>query len=133
MKKSVISIVVSVILGYFSFMQYSSTSDFVANGNKTTATVIVLLENYDDEEDSSLFTPVYEYVNEVGDTIEFQDFVSSSSPDHSVGDKVDIIYMPNTDDVRFNTIFSLYGLAIALSLLAMLLMYIGIKGFMKPK
>ena len=131
--KSIIIILVGIILAYFSVIQFNDTRDFIANGNKTTAIIIYFNEHFDDEDDITMYTPVYEYINEMNDTIEFEDFSSSSSPSYTVGDKVDIIYMPNTDDVKFNTIFGLHGLSIALLIIATLIIYLGYRTFLKTE
>ena len=125
--KSIIIIIVGIILAYFSVMKFNNTRDFIANGNKTTAIVINFNKHFDDEDDIIMYTPVYEYINEMNDTIEFEDFSSSSSPSYTVGDKLDIIYMPNSNDVKFDTIFGLYGLSIALLIISVIIVYLGYK------
>ena len=124
-------IVFGIALIFWAVLQFNDTKDFIANGNKTTATVIELIEEYD--EGSSTYTPVFKYINELDETITFESSVSSNPPSYRVGDVESIIYMPNTDDARIDSTWGLYLFTIALSIIATLSIIFGFIFFVAPK
>ena len=124
-------IVFGIALIFWAVLQFNDTKDFIANGNKTTATVIELIEEYD--EGSATYTPVFKYINELDETITFESSVSSNPPDYRIGDIENIIYMPNTNDARIDSTWGLYLFTIALSIIATLSIIFGFIFFVAPK
>ncbi|MCK5907065.1 MAG: DUF3592 domain-containing protein [Flavobacteriales bacterium] len=124
-------IVFGIALVFWAVMQFNNTNDFIENGNKTTATVIELIEEYD--EGSATYTPVFKYINELDETITFESSVSSNPPSYRIGDVENIIYMPNTDDARIDSTWGLYLFTIALSIIATLSIIFGFIFFVAPK
>ena len=124
-------IVFAFALAFGAVMQFNNTRDFIENGNKTTATVIELLEEYD--EGSATYTPVFKYINEMGDTITFESSTGSNPPEYRVGDIENIIYMPNTDDARVDSLWGLYTFAIVLSIISAISGILGILFFVSPE
>lgn len=124
-------ILFGIALVLWAVAQFNETKDFITNGNKTTATVIEMIEEYD--EGDPLYTPVFEYTNEQGETIVFESNVRSNPPSYRVGDTENIIYMPNTDDARIDSIWGLYLFTIVLSIIATMSIIFGAVFFISPK
>ena len=124
-------IIFGIALIFWAVGQFSNTKDFITNGNKTTATVIELIEEYD--EGSTMFTPVFNYTNELGETKAFESSVSSNPPDYRIGDTENIIYMSNTDDARIDSTWGLYLFTIVLSIIATIAIIFGFIFFVAPK
>ena len=120
-----------IALIFWAVLQFNDTKDFIANGNKATATVIKLIEEYD--EGSTTYTPVFKYTNELDETITFESSVSSNPPSYRIGDTENIIYMPNTDDARIDSTWGLYLFTIVLSIISTLSIVFGVLFFISPK
>ena len=124
-------LLLTIVLSVFAVKQFNNTKDFIKYGNRTEATVIEMIEVYDDN--STMYTPVFEYTDELGNEITYRSSVSSNPPEYNVGDKENVIFMPNTDDVRVDTIWGLYGFSIMLSISAIISLILGIKIYVNPK
>jgi len=120
-------ILFGIALIFWAVAQFNETKDFITNGNKTIATVIEMIEEYD--EDSPLYTPVFEYTNELDEKIVFESNVRSNPPSYNVGDTENIIYMPNTNDARIDSIWGLYLFTIVLSIIAIISIVYGAISF----
>jgi hypothetical protein len=124
-------ILFGIALIFWAIAQFNETTDFITNGNKTTATVIEMIEEYD--EGDPLYAPVFEYTNELGEKIVFESNVKSNPPSYKVGDTENIIYMPNTDDARIDSVWGLYLFTIVLSIIATISIIFGVISFISPK
>ncbi len=124
-------LLLAIVLTLFAVKQFNNTKDFIKYGNKTEATVVEMIESSDDN--SIMYTPVFRYTDELGNEITYRSSVSSNPPEYNVGDKENVIFMPNTDDVRVNTIWGLYGFSIMLSISAIISLILGIKIYVNPK
>ena len=124
-------IIFAFAIMFGAIMQFNNTRDFIENGNKTTATVIELLEEYD--EGSATYTPVFKYINEMGDTVTFESSISSNPPEYRVGDIENIIYMPNTEDARVDSLWGLYTFVIVLSIISSISGVLGVLFFVSPE
>ncbi len=123
-------IIFAFALAFGAVVQFNNTKDFIENGNKTTAIVIELVEEYD--EGSTTYTPVFRYINEMGDTTTFESSISSNPPEYKVGDIENIIFMPNTDDARVDSLWGLYTFTIMLSIFSTILIVLGIIFYVYP-
>ena len=91
-----------------AFFWYSSSSDFSEKGVSTQGTVIDLVVNR--SSDSRTYSPVVVFQNEAGKQIEFKSQVGSSSPDYSRGDKVEVLYLPESpEQAKINSFLALWG------------------------
>lgn len=124
-------IIFGIAMIFWAIVQFNETKDFIANGNKTTATVVDLIKEYD--EGSPIFKPVFEYTNQLGEKITFESSVSSNPPSYRIGDIENIIYMPNTNEARIDSIWGLYLFTIGLSITATLALIFGVLIFISPK
>ena len=113
---AIILLLVSVGSGYFSFVQYSNTQEFLANSNHTLGKIIEFSSYIDDDSDAEMYSAIYEFTTDQGEKITFDEDGSSSSPSGEVGDVVKVIYNTDTNEAKLDTFFSLYGFAAILGL-----------------
>jgi len=113
---AIILLIISVGTGYFSFIQYNNTQEFLVNSERTLGEIIEFSSYTDDDSDAEMYSAIYEFTNEQGDKITFDEDGSSSSPSGEVGDVVKVIYNPDTNEAKLDTFFSLYGFVAILGL-----------------
>ena len=106
----------AMVLIYFAYKQYNNTIYLISTGSKTKATVIDLIEIRDD--DSSTYKPIYEYKNRKGETITYKSNMSSRPAPYNIGDKVNIIYSKDTNDMKVVSYWGLYRWTIVLLCIA---------------
>ncbi|RRQ50126.1 DUF3592 domain-containing protein [Maribacter aurantiacus] len=116
-------LLISVVLIYFAFKQYSVSKELMADGIKTNATVIDLLRVSSD--DGYTYKPVFEYIDRTNKRITFESEVSSNPAPYKVGDKVKIVYSKTSDHRRIISFWGLYRWTIILLSFASPLLIIG--------
>lgn len=116
-------LILSIVLIYFAMKFYSKSKDLMRTGVKTTATVVQLIPVQGD--DGVTYKPVFEYTNRRQETIIFRGEVSSSPPAYKVGEKVKIVYDPNSDDRKVISFWGLYRWVVVLLCIASPLLIIG--------
>ena len=113
---AIILLLISVGTGYFSFVQYNNTQEFLKESKHTLGEIIDFSSYTDDDSDAEMYSAIYEFTNEQGEKITFDENASSSSPSGEVGDVVKIVYNTDTNEAKLDTMFSLYGFAAILGL-----------------
>ena len=113
---AIILLIISVGTGYFSFMQYNNTQEFLVNSERTLGEIIEFSSYTDDDSDAEMYSAIYEFTNEQGEKITFDEDGSSSSPSGEVEDVVKVIYNTDTNEAKLDTFFSLYGFVAILGL-----------------
>ena len=126
---AIILLLVSAGTGYFSFVQYNNTQDFLKESKHTLGEIVEFSSYYDDDSDAEMFSAIYEFTNEQGDKITFEEDGSSSSPSGEVGDVVKVLYNPDTNEAKLDTMFSLYGFAAILGLSAIVAFALALSSF----
>ena len=116
-------LVVSVVLIYFAYKQYHASQNLMAEGIKTKAKVIDLIEVSGD--DGSTYKPVFEYTDRNNNVVAFTSSVSSSPAPYSIGDNVTIVYAKNSDERKVVSFWGLYRWTIILLSMASPLLIIG--------
>ncbi|OYT10959.1 MAG: hypothetical protein B6I18_06380 [Bacteroidetes bacterium 4572_112] len=113
---AVILLIISAGTGYFSFVQYNNTQEFLVNSERTLGEIIDFSSYTDDDSDAEMYSAIYEFTNQHGEKITFDEDGSSSSPSGEVGDVVKVIYNPDTNEAKLDSFFSLYGFVAILGL-----------------
>lgn len=106
-----------------------STRSFVARAAVAQGTVVALAPS-SGSKNSTVYHPVVDYVLPGGQMIEIRSSAGSSPPAYSVGEKVEVLYLPDRPrDGRIRGVFSLWGGPLILGGLG--LVFSGIGGGMK--
>ncbi|MEN8125864.1 MAG: DUF3592 domain-containing protein [Bacteroidota bacterium] len=116
-------LLVSLVLIFFAIKQYSNSQKLISTGLKTKAKVIDLIEISGD--DGYTYKPVFEYTDRVNNIITFNCEVSSSPARYKIGDIVNIVYDPNSDERKVISFWGLYRWTIILLTIASPLLIIG--------
>lgn len=112
------------VLLFFAFQQYQKTQNLLSDGIKTTAVVIDLLTNYDNDGDT--YTPVFEFKDRSSVTRTYKSSISSSPPAYKVGEKVKIIYdRTNPENIKTISFWGLYRASVILMMVASPFLVIG--------
>jgi len=106
-----------------AFYQYNITQDLIKNGVRTKANVIKLIEVNDD--DGYQYKPVFEYSNMDNELVTFESPVSSRPAPFYVGEKVEIVYSTQDDQVKVISFWGLYRWPLILLSIASPLLIIG--------
>ena len=84
------------------------TAQFLAGAERTDGTVVDLSRSKDSE-GSVTFSPVVSFTTAEGRTVEFVSSSGSSSPSHSEGDRVEVLYDPDDpNDARLSGFLDLW-------------------------
>jgi hypothetical protein len=110
---------------YFAVENYSSTQKLLNNGVRTIATVVDMIEIYDDDDGGTTYKPVFEYVDRQDTVISFKSDVSSRPAAYNIGDTVNIVYSKDNDDRKIISFWGLYRWVLILSSIASPLLIIG--------
>lgn len=96
-----------------SVSKFWSTQTLLAEGAYTIATVVDLHEHEYYDRDTRRhrrsYKPLFEYTVESGEVKQHLSDMSSNPPAYSIGDEVEIVYDPGSDEVRTLTYFGLWG------------------------
>ena len=122
---------------------YFNSKDFISRSHATSGEVIELIEN-SGSEGGSTYAPRVRYTDSTGSVIEATSRTSSNPPKYQPGDKIEVLYDPETpQDFRTQDWFSLWGLSIIgvsigvfTLIFAALVAFLGpiiVKGFSKQK
>lgn len=123
-KKNRIVIWVITAFGVIAFVSGVAalvlTVKFVNSAVETTARVVHVQISYGD--DSTTYKPTVQFRDTNGRTVEAESWMSSSSYDFNVGEKIPILYDPaDPENIRLNYFFEKWGFGVILT---------GIGGFM---
>ncbi len=99
-------LLISLGLIYFAVKHYNISKDLMANGIKTKAKVIELIEVSGD--DGYTYKPVFEYTDREHNTVKFKSDISSSPSPYNVGDIVEIVYSKDNYEKKIISFWGLY-------------------------
>lgn len=107
-----------------AFFLYSSTNTFLNEAIKTEGTVIELLSAR--SEQSHVYKPVVQFVDQNGQRIEFTSSSGSNPPAYFEGESVEVLYPANEPQrAKISSFFSLWGTATILAVLGTVFFLIG--------
>ncbi|MGF7116402.1 hypothetical protein QF017_005927 [Pseudomonas laurylsulfatiphila] len=114
-----------------AMMLYKNTNNFLDNAVSETGTVVDLVKVRGDN--SITYKPVVEFTARDGQKVEFTSSVSSNPPSHSVGEIVEVLYLPsNVQAAKINSYARLWGgflvtlvLGVVFSLVGGLIFFVG--------
>lgn len=111
-------------LAYSAFTQYQKTQNLLHKGIKTTATVAKFYTHQSDG--STMYKPVFEFIDRSQTERTFESSISSSPPAYKIGDKVKIIYdAASPEKAKTISFWGLYHWSIILLMVASPLLVIG--------
>lgn len=116
-------LITAIVLVYFAIKKYYNSKELIATGIKTKAKVIDLIQISDD--DGYTYKPVFEYTDRSNHLVTFKSEISSSPAPYNVGDIVNIVYDPNSEDRKVISFWGLYRWTIILLVIASPLLIIG--------
>ncbi len=114
---------ISVVLIFFALKQYNNTKTLEAEGIRTKAKVVSLIQVSGDK--GYTYKPVFEYTDRTNTVVRFNSSVSSNPPAYNIGNSVMIIYAKNGDDRKVVSFWGLYRWTIVLLAIASPLLIIG--------
>lgn len=104
-----LSIGLAILLG--SWMAYKSSRDFLEKAVSTQGTVVDFVKVRGSS--STTFRPVVQFITGQGQEVEFISSTGRSRPSFTVGQQVDILYLPeNPEDAKFNNYSDLWSIAL---------------------
>lgn len=107
-----------------AFFWYQSTNIFIDNAVSTEGIVIDL--ELSRSNDSSAYYPILSFVDSHGNEIRFRSSSGRNPPSYSVGEPVEILYLPeDPHDASINSFFSLWGGAVIMGFLGGVFFLIG--------
>jgi len=107
----------AMVLIFFAYKQYNKSTYLLTRGIKTKATVVDLIRMRHTGSDYT-YKPIYEYKNKNGETITYKSNMSSRPAPYNIGDKVNIIYSNDTNDMKIISYWGLYRWTIVLLCIA---------------
>lgn len=114
-----------------AFFLYKNTSTFLASATRTEGTVIELVRSR--SSDSTVYKPVFNFVDDRGATIEVESSSGSNPPSYSVGERVDVFYLPGEpQNAKINSYFSLWGGATIVGGMGGLFLLVGLSILIVP-
>jgi hypothetical protein len=107
---------VLLVLGAVTLVR---TLQFVSGAEHATGTVVELSRS-SDSEGTVTFHPVVRFTTAEGRTVEFVSSTGSSPPDHSAGDRVEVLYDPDDpQDARLTGFFDLWLLPLVFGVMGL--------------
>lgn len=95
-----------------TLFMYKSTNEFLEISISSEGTVIDLLasRSSSSSNNSITFQPLVQFTEKKGNNIEFLSSTSSNPPSYSVGEKIEIIYNPESPNkAKIKSFFSIWG------------------------
>lgn len=90
-----------------TFFWYQNIESFIAESAKAEGKVTEVVRSR--SSDSTTYKPVVQFYAPNGELIEFMSGTGSNPPSHTVGEKVEVLYLPeNPHDAKINSFFSLW-------------------------
>lgn len=110
------------------FFTYKKTNEFLKTSIEANGTVVELLETKSENSSSITYKPEVQFKDKCGNLIQFVSSTSSNPPSYSIGEKVEVLYNPeSSNDAKIKSFFSLWGGTIILGILgAVFLIVVGI-------
>lgn len=116
---------------YFAYVQFQKVSRFLSTGRLTTATVIALLKEEDEDDGGTLYRPQFEFTDQQNKKVQFQSSTRSSTSWWKVGEVTPVVHDPqNPSEVRIIAYWSLYRYVILLAMFAAPFLVIGLGYFL---
>lgn len=121
--------IVLLVLGCIAFAvamgMYLRTQRLLQEGVVTPGKVI-RIDSYQDD-GTTMYTPVYEYQDQSGNTQTFKSKVATSWKSRKIGDKAEIIYDPmNATNVKVKSFFGLYSTSLVLTFAGSIMLIIAV-------
>jgi hypothetical protein len=111
-----------------AFFMYRNTSQFLETAVTAQGTVVELVESRssDSSSNSIMYAPVVNFIDKKGVEVKVYSSTSSNPPSYFVGEKVEVLYAPETpQNAKIKGFFSLWGGATILGILGGILFVIG--------
>jgi hypothetical protein len=119
-------LVAGVLIVLWGAHSWWSTSRFVARALTAPGEVIELKVHHDSEDNSNTYSPVFRYTLPDGREITLESGMRTYPPAYDVGERVQVYYQPeNVTDAKIVGFWSLWGPAVALGLLGVLVTVLG--------
>lgn len=110
-------------------MTYKSTSNFLAEALSAQGTVIALAEKQ--SSDSMSYSPVVQFVDRDGQRVEFTSSIGSSPAGYSVGEPVEVLYLPaNPQRAKINDFSDLWGMTVFMAVMGVPFFSVGVLVFL---
>ena len=91
-----------------SVFVYRHNQSFINEAHKAQGTVVELIKSRGDMAD--VYTPIVSFTTHEGQKVEFTSSISSTTPSHSRGATVNILYLPqNPNKHKINDFSSIWG------------------------
>ena len=126
---------ISSLLIIIASIQFGISQYLLANGELAEATLVEFKEirSADRNSNSTSYAPVYEYMNKFNKKIRYESSESSAFKFGDIGDKVIIVYIPESNRTRVNSFWGLYGFASILTIIALPLFLLSLYYFLFNK
>jgi len=117
-----------------TFFIYINASNFLKISITSQGTVVDLLESISSSNNSIMYNPLVNFIDEKGNSIEFSSSSGSNPPSYTIGEQVEVLYNPEfPNDAKINGFFSIWGGAIITGILGVVFFSIGISIFIFEK
>ncbi len=119
-----------------AFFMYKSANEFLETSITAEGTVIDLLRSRSSSssDNSITYKPLVEFTEKEGNRIEFSSSTSSNPPSYSVGEKVEVLYNPESPNkAKIKGFFSIWGGVTIVGILGFVFFTIGSSIFLFDK
>ncbi len=104
--------IVGILLLTGTFFMYESTNEFLKTSITAEGKVIDLLQSRSSSssDNSITYKPLVRFIEKKGTKIEFTSSTSSNPPSYHVGEKVEVLYNPESpNNAKIKGFFSIWG------------------------
>lgn len=114
-----------------SHSEFRNTQRFLDNAHRAEGTVIALHRSMSDS--GASYFPVIAFSTRAGESVEFRSNSGGNPPNHKVGDKVAVRYLPDEPyQAKEDEFLALWGFVMIAGLFGLLLFAIGVGAFVFP-
>lgn len=121
-------LVLGLTLMFFAVKSYQNTKDLLSMGRKTKAIVVDFLESHDD--DGVTYKSVFEYQDNNKVPYTHTSEISTRPKSHKLGQRVEIIYDAQHENVKVISFWGLYRWSVILFCIASPFLIIGLSYFL---
>jgi len=98
---------IALVFVFFALRSFVNTRILLSKGAKSKAEVVDLVESMD--EDGTYYRPVFQYKDKKYNETVYKSKVGSSPARYKIGEKVTVIFNPDSNEVKVMSFWGLYS------------------------
>ena len=109
-----------------SAIMFTKTQEFLDNAVTANGIVVDLVEDYDDDDDSTTYRPVVEFVAASQEVTRFTSSIGTSPPSYQKGEAVEVLYLERSpQEARIHSFMHLWSSTLLSSVLGLIFFLAG--------